>query len=596
EQGVIVRNGETALGKPLTALRIPTTVQGVLAARIDRLPAAEKELLQTLAVIGKEFPLGLLLRVVPQAEEELQRQLFRLQEAEFIYEQPAFPEVEYTFKHALTQEVAYNSLLIERRKALHERAAQAIEALFHNQLEDRYSELAHHYSHSANAAKAAEYLQLAGQLAGQRSAYTEAITQLTAALALFPTLPDTPARTQDELTLQITLGTALMATKGYAALEVGKAYARARDLCRQAGDSSQLFPVLRGLVHFHLNRGELQKARELGEQLLSLAQDRQDAAFLLEAHYTLALTLFWSGEIVSARQHAKQGIALYDRQQHHFLTFRSGEDPAVGCLTIATLALWWLGYPEQALQSSRETLALAQELAHPFSLEWALMSTAWLHQCRREAQSAQELAEATLTLASEYEFLAWLAFGAIPHGWALAEQGHTEEGLTQTRQGLANFQATGQKTALTYPLAQLAEIYGRLGQIEEGMKVLAEALAIVDKTGERVYEAELYRIKGQLTLKPSGVRGPESAVPSTQYLTPNLQAENSRVGIAPHEGTVTEAGTVGEAHPTGEEEAERCFLKAIGRKFTSGSLKGLAPRICRRPRHCSTVSGLASRV
>jgi predicted ATPase len=282
EQGVVVRDGEIKLGKPLTGLRIPTTVQGVLAARIDHLPAAEKELPQTLAVIGKEFPLGLLRRVAPQAEEELHRQLFRLQEAEFIYERPAFPEVEYTFKHALTQEVAYNSLLIERRKALHERTAQALETLFHNQLEDHYSELAHHYSHSANTAKSAEYLRLAGQQAVQQSAYTEAITQLNAALTLLKTLPDTPERTQDELTLQITLGTAVMATKGYAALEVGKAYARARELCEQVGDSLQLFPVLRGLLHFHLNQGELQKARELGEQLLRLAHDRQEAKALLE--------------------------------------------------------------------------------------------------------------------------------------------------------------------------------------------------------------------------------------------------------------------------------------------------------------------------
>jgi len=563
EQGVVVRDDETMLVKPLTGLRIPTTVQGVLAARIDHLPAAEKELLQTLAVIGKEFPLGLLLRVVPQAEEELQRQLFRLQEAEFIYEQPAFPEVEYTFKHALTQEVAYASLLIERRKALHERAARAIETLFHNQLEDHYSELAHHYSHSANTGKAAAYLQLAGQQAVQRSAYAEAITQLTAALELLKTLPDTPARTQDELTLQITLGTALMATKGYAALEVGKAYARARELCRQAGDSSQLFPVLRGLLHFHLNQGELQSARELGEQLLSLAQGRQDSAFLLEAHYTLALTLLYSGEIVSSRQHAEQGIALYDPQQHRFLTLRSGEDPGMSCLPVATLALWFLGYPAQALQRSREALTLAQELAHPFSLAWALMSTTLLHQCRREVQSAQDLAEASITLANEHGFPIYMAFGTIMCGCALAEKGHTEEGLTQLRQGLANLRATGQDAVLTCPLALLAETHGHTGQTEEGLKVVAEALAIVDRTGERFYEAELYRIKGGLTLKQSGVRGPESAVPSTQHLTPNPQAEKRKVGIAHHNVTVAAAGTVGEAHPTGEEEAEACFHKAI---------------------------------
>jgi predicted ATPase len=528
EQGVVVRDGETRLGKPLTGLRIPTTVQGVLAARIDHLPAAEKELLQTLAVIGKEFPLGLLQRVVPQAEEELQRQLFRLQEAEFIYEQPAFPEVEYTFKHALTQEVAYNSLLIERRRALHERAAQAIEALFHNQLEDHYSELAHHYSRSGNIKKAVEYLQLAGQQAVQRSAIAEAISHLITALELLKTLPDTSERAQQELDLQIILGPALIATKGYAAREMEKAYARARDLCRQLGDPPQLFPVLRGLLHFHLNSGELQRARELGEQLLSLAQSQLDSAFLLEAHYTRALTLLSIGETVSSREHAEQGIALYDTPQHCVLTFRSWEDPGVGCLTFASLALWLLGYPDQALHRSREALALAQELAHPFSLTWALLSTALLHQLRREGRLTQEQTEASITLAIEQGFPYWLAFGTTVRGWALAEQGRGEEGIAQIRQGIVTHQAIGQELMQTYNLALLAETYGQVGQPEEGAKVLAEALATVNRTGERFYEAELYRLKGTLTLQKFQVSGSKFQVsegPESEVRGPEAEAE-----------------------------------------------------------------------
>jgi class 3 adenylate cyclase/predicted ATPase len=535
EEGVLTgERGNYRLAKAPTEIHISPTVQGVLASRIDRLTPAEKALLQQLAVIGREFPLSLLRQVLPQPEDELYRLLASLQRKEFLYEQPAFPEVEYLFKHALTQEVAYGTVLQERRKALHERTAQAMEQLYSANLEEHYSELAHHYSRSSNTEKVVEYLRLAGQQAMQRSANVEAINYLATALGFLKILPDTLERTQQELTLQIGLGTALMATKGYAALEVGNAYARARELCRQAGDSPQLFPVLRGLVHFHLNRGELQSARELGEQLLSLAQGRQDSAFLLEAHYTLALTLFYFGEIVSSREHAEQGIALYDPQQHRFLTFRSGEDPAVGCLTIATLALWWLGYPERALQSSRKTLALAQELAHPFSLAWALMSTVWLHQCRREVQATQELAEVILTLANEQGFPTWMAVGAIWRGWALAEKGQTEEGITQMRQGLANFRAMGQEGVLTYPLVLLAETHGRMGQSEEGIKVLAEALATGDRTGERFYEAELYRLKGQLTLQKFQVSGSKFQVADPQPLTVDPQAE-----------------------------AEACFLKAI---------------------------------
>src|SRR5262245_7974884 len=262
EEGVLVRDAVGAHGvRPLpTDLHIPTTVQGVLASRIDRLPAAEKTLLQTLAVIGKEFPLSLLQQVVEKPEEELQELLAHLQVGEFIYEQPAFPEVEYIFKHALTQDVAYASLLQERRKVLHERTGQAIELLFHSKLDDHYSELAYHYTRSGNTEKAVEYLQLAGQQAVQRSANAEAISHLTTALELLRTLPDTPERTRQELTLQLTLGPAWMAAKGYAAPEVGKTYTRALELCRQMGETSSLFSVLVGLRRFYNIRAEYKRA------------------------------------------------------------------------------------------------------------------------------------------------------------------------------------------------------------------------------------------------------------------------------------------------------------------------------------------------
>src|SRR5262249_15498892 len=319
-----------------TDLHLPATVQAVLASRIDRLPPEEKEFLQTLSVIGKEFPFGLLKQVVNKSEDELQRLLSHLQAAEFIYEQPAFPEVEYTFKHALTQEVAYNSLLMERRKILHESTAQAIEALFHSRLDDHYCALAHHYSRSGNTLKAVEYLSLAGQQAVQRSAYTEAISHLSNASESLKTLLDTPERAQREITLQTTLALALMATQGQAAPEVERAYTRARELCQQLGQTPQLFPTLSGLCGFYLVRGELPTTRELGERLLSLAQCEQDPALLLRAHGVLGFTLYYLGEFASAREHSEQAIALYDSQQHYFSAF----NPGVVALSCAALALW----------------------------------------------------------------------------------------------------------------------------------------------------------------------------------------------------------------------------------------------------------------
>jgi predicted ATPase len=527
EEGVLSgERGTYRLGKAPTELHISPTVQGVLTARIDRLATAEKALLHQLAVIGRQFPLSLVQHVVTQPEEELYRLLSSLQRKEFLYEQPAFPEVEYIFKHALTQEVAYNSLLIERRKALHERTARAIEALYHAKLHDHYSELAHHYSRSGNTEKAVDYLQLAGQQAAQRSANAEAITHLTVALELLKTLPDTPQRAQQELTLLITLGVPLQAAQGMAAPEVGKVYTQALELCRQVGQTPQLFSGLVGLRRFYLLRAELRTAYELGKQLLSLAQKEQDSLLLLEAYYAVGFTLFNLGELIPAQAHIEQAMALYDPQQHHSHALSYGYDPGVWFPTYAALVRWYLGCPDQALKSSREALTQVQEPAHPFSLGWALNVSAWLQQYCREAHGTQERAEAAITLSTEQGFPQWLAMGTILRGWALAVQGQGEEGIAQMRQGLATYRATGAEVWRPYFLALLAEGQGKVGQTEEGLEALAEALAVVDRTGERFYEAELYRLKGQLTLQSKVVEEAEECFRKAIEIAQRQQAKS----------------------------------------------------------------------
>jgi predicted ATPase len=216
DEGALVRNGAVKVTRSLSQLRLPPTVQGILAARIDRLSAEQKELLQTLAVIGREAPRALISKMTATAEAQLEQRLAELRVAEFIYEQPALADTEYVFKHALTQEVAYNSLLIERREQLHERAGKALESLFADQLDDHLTQLAHHYSHSDNIEKAVEYLGRAGQQAVQRSANPDAITSLTLAIDLLNKLPEGPERDQQELTLQLALGPALIAIRGWA--------------------------------------------------------------------------------------------------------------------------------------------------------------------------------------------------------------------------------------------------------------------------------------------------------------------------------------------------------------------------------------------
>src|SRR5262249_45822361 len=258
--------------------------------------------------------------------------------------------------------------------------------------------------------------------------------------------------------------------------------------------------ALMGLERFYLNGARLRKAHELSEQCLTLAQSVQDPGLLEEAHQMLGLTSFFQGEPVSARSHLEQGIALYDVQQGRLRAFRGGVDHGVVCLSFLAWTLWQLGFPEQALQKSREALTLAQELSQAYSLGFALQHAALLHQSRREAKRVQEITEATLRLARQQEFVQWLAGGMVVRGWALAEQGSIEEGIEQLRQGIVTWQTLGTTLSQTHMLFRLAQAYGKGGQTGEGLRVLEEALAFMHERDERHYETELYRLKGEFLL------------------------------------------------------------------------------------------------
>ena len=501
EEGVLKgERGGYRLDRSPKELRIPATVQGVLAARIDRLPAAEKELVETLSVIGKEFPFGLLQEVAAQPEDELHRLLSHVQAGEFIYEQPAFPEPEYTFKHALTQEVAYNSLLVERRKVLHERTAKAIERIYEYGLDAHYTDLAHHYSRTDNAQKAVEYLHLAGQQALDRSVYREAIDHLTRGLDLIETLPETSDRNEHELRLQIALGQALIGTKGFSAPEVEHAYVRAQELCQRVGKIDQLFQVLAGQSVFCVARADLEKARELEEQLLSLAERHQDLGFLPITLGALGVTSYLRGDLRQAQEHLEREISLYDPRHRGSSDLLAGADPRVASRSFATWVLWSLGYPDQALRQSQEALSLARESSHGFTLAFALCWEGLLRHLRREAQAARERAEALIALANEQGFPDWLGMGTLLQGWALCKQGQREEGIAQMISVLDSFRAAGVELGRPLCLGVLAEAYGESGEPERGLAFAAEAVDAMNRTGQRTWESYLHRVKGDLLL------------------------------------------------------------------------------------------------
>ncbi|MCY1331843.1 TOMM system kinase/cyclase fusion protein [compost metagenome] len=507
EKALLGEPGHYRIEKTPTALHIPTTVQGVLAARIDRLTRAEKDLLQTLAVIGKEFSLSLIQRVVAQPDEQLRPLLAQLEAGEFIYERPAFPDTEYTFKHALTQEVAGNSLLTEQRTALHQRTAQAIEALFQNQLKDHYGELARHYSLSGNGPKAVEYLQYTGQQAIQRSAYHEAISHLNAALELLGRQPDTPERAHQELALRLAIGPALIAARGFAAAEVEATYSRALALCGKGGDTLQLFPTLVGLRTYFSLRAEHAKAYRLGKQLLRLAGQTSDPELSGEAHVALGMTAYYSGRFGIAHTHLREALTVYGAGPHLTHLNVHGVDPEVRALSISALVLWALGYPDQALQCAQDGLALARQLSHPFSLAHALCQAAELHQFRREPRLTQEYADAAITLSTEQGFPLWRAWTTLLRGWALAEQGQQQAGIALMREGLEAYHATGAVLGNSHFQCLLANAYGRQGQWQAGLEALAAAKDAVDQTGEHYCEAEWHRLYGELVRQRSAAEG-----------------------------------------------------------------------------------------
>jgi predicted ATPase len=468
-------------------------------ARLDRLVTA-KAIAQYAAVIGRQFSYELLQAVSRLDAVTLQRELGRLVEAEIVYQRGVSPQATYTFKHALIQDTAYASLLKSTRQQYHQRIAQVLEEQFTETAETQPELLAHHYAEAGLVGQAVAYWQRAGQQATERSANLEAVQHLTTALSLLATLPETAARAQQELGLQLALGAASTATKGQAAPEVEQTYARARALCAQVSDTLQLFPTLWGLWRFYRTRGMLPTAQELGEQLLGLAQRAADPTHRLAAHAALGETCLYLGDYAAARTHLEQGIGLMDPATQRAQALHLGVAPGVVCLATAAKMLWCLGYPAQALRRSQEALALAHTIAHPPSLCNARIWGALLHLRRHEVAAVLAQAEALLTLATAQGFPLYIGFGLCCRGWGLAVQGQGAAGLAQMQQGLAGLLATGQRLARPRWLTLLADAAGYAGQVDEGWRVLVEALAAFEESGQGHLLAEAYRLQGALLL------------------------------------------------------------------------------------------------
>jgi predicted ATPase len=490
------------------ASRVPETLGQLVEEQLERLTAEEQAVLVAASVAGAEFSAAAVADDVQDVELRCGTLARRGQflRAVGTAEWPDGTVAgRYAFIHALYQHVLHGRVSPGARAGLHLRTAQRLERAYGERAGEIAGELAAHFACGRDFERAARYRRIAGEHALRQHAYREAADHATRGLELLEALPESRERTERELTLQVTLGAALTATQGYGAQAVASTYARARDLCAQVGETSELLAVLRGIGRFYVIRGELQTAREVGAHLLALAESRGDIASLLMAHNALGVASLYAGEFEAALQHLERGIALYDVSKQHGTpspTFRL-VPPDVTCGMQAAWALWMLGYPDRATARAHEALALARSLGHPFTISYACHLAGGLHQWRRETQVVQALEAEALAHDTEHGFGLLLTAGAIQRGWLLAEHGQGDEGLAQMRAGLARQREMGAVLLVPGYLALMAELHAKLGRPAEGLSAAMEALAVARRSGPHYWESEAQRLLGVLSPEPS---------------------------------------------------------------------------------------------
>jgi predicted ATPase len=407
----------------------------------------------------------------------------------------------YRFVHNLFQQYMYGNLDEAERACLHRDMGEAIEALFVGKTEEVAAQLARHFEEGGVPAKAAAYRLQAGNRARSMSAYQEAVAHLTAGLGLLGDLAPGPERLQLELGLQTSLGTARIATHGYASPEVEQAYARARELCSILGDPPEVIPVLFGLCMYYMVHGDILKAFSEEERFVALAEQATDIGYVMGGHFLLGATTLYQADLERSRWHLEQVAALYDRGRDGTLAYRQGHDPAVVSFLYLSWTLWFLGYPDQATASMEAGLRLAEALNHPHTSTLAAFFASTFHQLARQWTQCQAEAERALGLAGRGQFPFWQAGCTMLRGSALAQQGHVEEGIAVLQEGLADWEATGSQLALPYFRARLAEAYLLAGQRDEGLDAVSQSFAHPEEVW---WHAEQHRLRAELLLLAPG--------------------------------------------------------------------------------------------
>ncbi len=544
-------DGDAEMSASFPVHEIPATLQDLLMARLDRM-ASDIEVVQLGATIGREFTYELVQAVSPLEDADLQQELAKLVEAELLFQRGRPPRVRYMFKHALIQDAAYQSLLKKKRQQFHLQIADVLEAQFPETCDSEPELLAHHFTEAVAAQKAVEYWDRAGQRALEKCAHLEAIEHLTSGLELLRTLPETAERHAQEIRMQVSLGVPLQSTKGYSAPEVQENYARAHELCQQLGLTAQSFPVLYGLFRYYMLQANYAKAEELGDQLVGMADQTDNPNFLVAAHRALGGPLVYQGQHNRALVHLKKVISIEPTPELRAEAYQYDVvDPWITSRSYMSWALWLLGYPEQALEQSRQAVTRAEGLEHPFSVALALSFAQWLHQFCHDVSRTRMTAERALTISTEQSFAFWIGWCRVLRGWTLAQHGQCDEAITEIREGIVDWRAQGSELGCHYYFALLAEACAKADRIDDALNALAEGQEFADATGEAYWAPEIPRLKGKLLLRrdPAAHEDAEKCFQAAIELAQKQEAKSLELRATMSLGRLwAERGSASEAH------------------------------------------------
>jgi predicted ATPase/class 3 adenylate cyclase len=488
------------LNGPLPPLAIPTTLQDSLMARLDRL-APVKEIGQIGAAIGREFSYSLMREVIGRDEASLKQALAKLEQAELIFRHGEPPEAIYSFKHALVRDAAYESLLKSRRQQLHGQIARTMEQKSPELVVSQPEIVAHHFTEAGLVEPAVGYWLKAGNLALSRSA-NAAVDHLKQGLKLIPGINDPMLRNKFELLLQTSLGNSLRATRGWSSDPVKHAYTRALELCKESGLDDHTFPAAFGLWTWNFLRASLGEAQTIAEFLLNTAEVVDDPVYKVLAHESLGFTLFAQGKFAPAHAALERGISLCETDKVATYLDLSAQDPRIHVRSYDAMALWCLGFPDQALRLCTEARRYSDASRHPFSKAIAQTISLRVHQLRGEVAVVASQANSAIALCEEHEFVHYLAMALILRGWATAERGEFEKGIAEIQNGLERERAIGAWLFETYALGLMADACITNRRYPEAFDFLEQAQKrLEEEYSEKYYAAEVYRLLGKTHLE-----------------------------------------------------------------------------------------------